>query len=197
MEDQDVTKTESGSAAAPPTDTLRAARAMLRAGIYSHGGVVCPCCERLASVYRRRINAGMVRTLLAIAREQRRLPPEAGGWVKVGMNEHLPSGRTPGNTTLLRGVKTAGGDYSKAQWPGWELIEPKPNAQRADGSRRAGYWRVTERGLAFLRGELAVRRYLYEYDGAPVADPPDADTSMVTVGEAYELFSYEEAMRVP
>lgn len=156
-------------------------RGELRKGVYTREGMLCPCCKRLAKVYKRRINAGMVRALLDMVRATPKLPVERNGFVKVGMDGE---------------VKTAGGDYSKLQW--WGLIEPLPGENyREDGSTRIGFWKVTQAGHLFVRGEASVRKYVYEFDGARVRDPEDADTSLAVIGEVVENYDYEEMMRVP
>lgn len=101
-------------------------------------GERCPLCTQRAQVYRRAINARMVAALVALYRAG-----AADDWV------HLP--------TLVPNS----GDPAKLRY--WELIEEEL-ITRPDGGR-AGFYRVTERGVAFLRGSTAVPRWALVYDG--------------------------------
>jgi hypothetical protein len=160
--------------------TLREAREEVHAGRLTRDGVTCPACDRLAKVYRRRINVGMCRVLLALARHYR---DTDGQWAKIGVG----------------GLATSGGDYSKMRW--WGLIESPPeDAERADGSARVGLWRITPLGVQFLRGEITVERYVYEYDSVPVTlelhegEQPERVNIAQCMGET---FDFNEAMRLP
>lgn len=156
------------------------ARLRLREGVYTREGIICPCCKRLAKVYKRRINKGMIRALIAMVKAQAKLPE--GEYVKVGKNGQ---------------VHTSGGDYGKLHNL-WGLIEPKPgDDRRVDGSKRVGYWRVTKAGLMFVRGEVAVRKYLFEFGGTRVRDPDDADTSLALIGALVDEYDYDEMMAIP
>ena len=45
------------------------------------------------------------------------------------------------------------GDYAKLRY--WDLIEPKPGTSDR-GGRTNGFWRLTNKGRAFVNGEIAV-----------------------------------------
>jgi len=164
----------------PMDRTLREVREEVRAGRLSRDGVTCPACDRLAKVYRRRINVGMCRVLLDLARHYR---DTDGEWAKIGVG----------------GLATSGGDYSKMRW--WGLIESPPeDAERADGSARVGLWRITPLGVQFLRGEVTVDRYVYEYDSVPVTlELPDGEQpERVNIAQCMGApFDFNEAMRLP
>jgi hypothetical protein len=51
-------------------------------------------------------------------------------------------------------------DFHKMRY--WGLAEPMPG-HREDGSTHTGYWRSTERGRAFSRGEITLPRYAFVY----------------------------------
>jgi hypothetical protein len=121
-----------------PSDdgTLREARDWLRERVDE--GATCPCCTQLAKVYRRRIHATLARAIITLYRH--------GG---AGQFVHAPS--LPGDTH----------EISQAVW--WGLIQ-EDEAVREDRGR-AGWWRVTPRGVAFILQETQVPKYARVYDG--------------------------------
>lgn len=101
-------------------------------------GVVCPCCDQIARVYKRRLTASMAKALLSFYR--------AGGittWV------HGPS--------ITREHR---GEEARLRY--WELIEPATRDTK-DGPI-LGYWRVTRRGQLFLTGKISVPAYAHVYN---------------------------------
>lgn len=125
---------------ARPSDTtpLGVARSWLRDRAIS-GGERCPCCAQFAKVYRRKLTASTGMALVSMYRE--------AGQRFV----HVPD--------LLRN-KAA--DEAKARY--WGLIESRGD-YRDDGSRRSGFWRLTDSGVAFVRRRIRVPRYALIYDG--------------------------------
>lgn len=105
---------------------------------HADDGVDCPVCTQLAKVYRRKIHAAMARDLI-IAR--RVAGPD---WFHV-------------RTTLGHD----GGDFAKLAC--WSLIV-EYDAVRDDGGR-AGWWRITDRGRAYVLDQLRVPKYARIYDG--------------------------------
>lgn len=119
--------------------TLTQAQAWLRNRV--NEGERCPCCNQFAKVYRRKINSGMARALVAMYRY-------AGtDWL------HKP--------TALSGLGAAARDESLLRY--WSLIE-EATEPRDDGGR-AGWWRVTPHGEQFLLGHATVPKYVFVYDG--------------------------------
>jgi hypothetical protein len=155
--------------------TFQQIRAEVQMGRFERGGVLCPCCDKLAQVYARNISTNSVRILAQMDHLHRRTGKE---WLLVS------DGRDGD-------IRTAGGDYAKMRF--WGLIENQ-TGHRDDGSRRNGHWRVTEYGREFLRGLVRVRRYLYEYNSELVGDPDYADRSMVSVRDIDTGFNYEEIL---
>lgn len=81
------------------------------------------------------------------------------------------------------------GDAAKLHW--WGLIEPKRDAVRDDGSKKTGYYRITELGQQFVRGEAEVPKYIYLYNQCCLGfcGPP------TTISEALgDKFNYAELM---
>lgn len=97
-------------------------------------GVECPCCGQFAKVYRRKLNSAMAQALAAF-------------YERMGASDeyvHVPS-----TTDMSR----LGGDWAKLAH--WGLIEEKPS-DRDDGSKHAGWWRITELGRRFVRDEVRI-----------------------------------------
>jgi hypothetical protein len=130
-----------------------------------HEGVVCPACCQFVKVYRRKINSGMARSLIAMYR--------AGGTQFI----HLPT--TIGSRSREEG---------KLRY--WGLVEEQLQV-RPDGGR-AGYWRVTHTGEAFVLGRTLMPQYAEIYNGECLRLTGD----LIGIREALgSQFSYSELMR--
>jgi hypothetical protein len=129
-------------------------------------GARCPCCTQEAKIYRRSIHANMARVLILLSR----LP--------AGEYAHVPTY-----------ANVRGGDYVKLKH--WGFIEQDPAAERDDGSKRVGWWRITEAGRRFVKGEPAPR-YIHLYAQRFV---PRSCDEMITVEQALgQKFNYNELM---
>jgi hypothetical protein len=140
--------------------SLAEAREELRAHLPE--GVTCPCCGQYAKLYKRSINASMARSLVLIDRWCREHP---GEWL------HVPS-----YLTQLRANAT----NDAALLRHWGLIEQQEGL-REDGSKRSGFYRVTELGHAFVARAAQVPRYALLY-------------SQELLGLTGELVGIEEAL---
>lgn len=148
-----------------PNMTLEEARAWLRERV--DDGEICPCCNQLARVYERRVNAGQARSLIHLVR--------VGGtdW------QHLP--------TVLEGI-SKGHEEGRLRY--WGLIE-KATERREDGGP-SGWWRVTPLGVEYVHRRLRIDKYARVYDDrvlkyhGPQVDVVDA------LGKA---FNYRELMQ--
>lgn len=121
----------------------------------------CPCCGQRVQVYRRTINAGMARALIAMWAEVRR---------QCGIID--PSIEQLASTWIdVRTINVRGGDYAKLAY--WGIIE----STEVDGAheKRSGWWRVTPTGAAFVLGRVRVPSAVYVYDGR-VLDERDVDS---------------------
>lgn len=148
-------------------DTLSQAQIRVQAHLEDPGGIPCPCCGQLAKRYRRKINAQMATALIKLHHAMTKweyrekcgffdtVPPDDPASAGVLRDDgriylHLP--------TLLG--KTA--DEAKLHY--WHLIDPLL-ATREDGSPRNGWWTVTDRGRAYVRGEDQLTKYALIFDG--------------------------------
>lgn len=147
----------------PDDMTLGEARAVLRTLVDE--GHNCPICTQFAKVYRRKITANMAHMLIRMY--------HAAGLEFV----YLPSLRK-GNEAM---------DQTVTQH--WGLIEEE-RTRREDGGR-VGWWRLTPLGAQFVRGEVAVPKYVRIYNGRRLSLIGEA----VTIREALGTkFDYAELM---
>lgn len=121
--------------------TLGEARNWLRLRL--DDGATCPVCTQHAKVYRRPMTSTTVRTMFAMHR--------LGGWLHIPtlLREYLPD------------VAHQGGYATLAQH--WGLITEE-RVSRPDGGR-AGYWKLTTAGAAFVEGRSRVLKYARLYNG--------------------------------
>lgn len=143
--------------------TLDQAKAWLRKHVEE--GARCPCCNQMAKVYRRKVNSGMAVALIAMWRTA------AFDW------QHIA-------TTL----ENRHADEAKLRY--WGLIE-EGDERREDGGR-AGWWRMTEKGRAFVRGLITIPKYARVYDSRLISlEGPE-----VSIRDALtDKFDYDELMR--
>lgn len=148
--------------------TLGEARALLRTLV--DVGHKCPCCTQFAKVYKRTVTAQMAATLIAMSHA----PREAVGWL------YLPE-------VPQRSRDTAGMAY-------WHLIEQRPKVKGEvlpTGAKHSGYWRITQRGWAWLRDEVGIEKYAHVYDGRCLKLTGDTVGIRVALGDR---FNYDELM---
>lgn len=126
-----------------PTSSLASVQRWVRNKIDKGHGFVCPACGRFGKRYDRQISAGNARFLIQLC--------------------YLTGGDTTRWVDVPTEIPTPGGDYGKLRH--WGLIEPSDIA-RGDGSRRSGWWRITEKGVSFARAHTAVPKYALVYDDA-------------------------------
>jgi hypothetical protein len=146
-------------------------------------GAECPCCRQYAKIYRRKLTSSMAYALILICRYYRNVhdPHSLSEWL------HVPEWLSK---TSQFGATVRGGDWAKLVY--WELIEPKTGSEREDGSERVGYYRLTEMGLRFVKGEVRVPRVALVYNQSLLRMD---DTVKVDIREALtEKFDYGELM---
>lgn len=144
------------------TDTIEAGKRWLLSRL--DDGDHCPLCGQHAKMYKRKINAGMARSLIHMYRS-------AGtGWIHVKL------------------IGAASREEGKLAY--WGLVEEQKGSGLHGG--RAGYWRVTDKGRAFLQGQLTVPKYAKVYDGKVRGFEGDPVTIKDALGTK---FDYNDLMR--
>lgn len=116
----------------PPDATLAECQAWLRDRV--DDGATCPCCTQFAKVYRRKINSGMARALLALYRQR------------------ITNGNKAYHLTSLAPWTHEGGQLA---W--WGLITQDPT--RRDDGGQSGWWKITTLGQAFAQNRVEVPKY--------------------------------------
>jgi hypothetical protein len=154
-----------------PAMSLAEARDRLRP-LAEAGGEHCPCCTQMVRVYRRKLTSVAVRALVALYTDH---------GCEYG---HLPTVAR----RHLRDVAHQGGYLALSAH--WGLMEDERH-RRPDGGR-AGLWRVTALGEAWLTGEATVPLYARIYDGRCLALDGDSVGVRDILGSE---FSFAELMR--
>lgn len=128
----------------PPEVTVREARQVVYARLET--GSSCPCCGQYARMYRRPLYDKMAAWLIWCVQAY---DPEEAPWLHVNEGPVLQN-------------RKGGGDFAKLAH--WGLIEEQPRSDDADHKRSSGYWRPTERGIAFAHGQIEVPSHVFLYD---------------------------------
>jgi hypothetical protein len=142
--------------------TLADARGLYWGVIEDGGVIVCPCCDRPGKRYKVRFNATMARTLIFMYFWFKAHPKEK--WMHVEHEIHAAGDKTD---------RKMRGDFPKMYHLG---LIGRLRTKRKDGSNRVGYWCITEKGRAFVRGTVKVPARIVLYGarclglaGAPVS----------------------------
>src|ERR1700756_4201709 len=108
-------------------------------------GTKCLCCGQYAKLYKRPLYSTIAAQLIRFYRHH------GQRW-----------GNLPDTPDMLA-KSSGGGDSAKLRYG--KLIEPREDEPRADGSDRNGWWRITDLGLAFVKGEAKLPKYARGFDG--------------------------------
>jgi hypothetical protein len=146
----------------PPSAPLAQVRTWI--ALNRNEGVRCPACSQFAKVYRRKINSGMARSLIAMYR--------AGGTNFI----HLATS-----------IGSRSREEGKLRY--WGLVEEQTDA-RPDGGR-AGFWRITHTGELFVLGKLLMPQYAEVYNGECLGLGGDLVGIRQALGDG---FDYSELM---
>jgi len=148
------------------SDNLTVARHWVRENLYG-AGAVCPCCGRLARIYRRSMGPHVAASLCSIYRAFSEHPEN--DWVNV--------------PELLRGSRLgSGGDYAKGLL--WGLIESRPEQQ----GPTVGWYRLTEAGVGFVLGEVGVPEHIWVYEGEVQGHEDSIVSVFDALGGQYDYF---------
>lgn len=151
--------------------TLEEARAWLRERVRE--GATCPCCKRLAKVYKRKLNSGMAYFLIRLYRKR--------GFRPTHINDFI--GEEKMTASMVGGVLLHQ----------WGLIEEIPEWEQALSQEKykSGFYRVTKLGAQFAENRVRVNKFVYLYDNRIVRG--DGDEATVSITEALgDKFDYQE-----
>jgi hypothetical protein len=141
-------------------------------------GVDCPCCGGLLKQYHRHMGSTISRWLVAFYRVRKRTGAE---WIHTSEPSKLMGGKA---------ASSRSGDYAKARF--WKLIEPKPKDEDDDPDKKSsGFWRLTERGEAFVENKLQVQKTAIVFNNEVTGFEGDPIGIIDALGTK---FSYPELM---
>lgn len=129
----------------------------------------CPTCGRHAQIYKRTLHHSVAMQLI-------QLHKLGGDWQYVHAS------------ALILKNQAGSGDLGKAKY--WGLIEQMHH--ESDKTKSSGYWKLTQQGVAFVKGVLTIRKYARVFDDELIDLTGDHVTIEQCLGERY---SYEELMR--
>jgi hypothetical protein len=134
--------------------SVTTAREFVRGSAPTADATGCPCCGQHAKVYKRHITGAMACALIQIYKYY---------WLNKWPADWLHVPRYLAGQKLPASVKASwhGGDWSKLRF--WKLIEPKADEERADGSLRVGYYRITDLGRGFVERQIEVPKFVFLY----------------------------------
>lgn len=136
-------------------------------------GSECPCCSQFAKRYKRALNSSMAAMLIAVYQNS--------GKEYVHVNKLL--------ATIPRfNANFGGGDFTKLVH--WGLTEQKIG-ERDDGCKHNGFWRVTEKGEAFIRQDILVASHIYLYNRNFQGYGQESTSILKALGKK---FNYNELM---
>lgn len=130
-----MTKVKVFHSALQDTATLGEVKAELREH-WKTDGIVCAACTQLVNLYPRPIHSTMVYLLVRLFLLDRARPDF---YHVKDIYDH----------------RAGNGSNDFAKFKMWEMIEQKPKVKGQKG-RTSGFWRITEKGKAFVRGEITI-----------------------------------------
>lgn len=143
------------------------ARLALLEAVRGGRSVDCPCCDRLARIYKRPLYAVMAKFLCDLARLTFELESE---WVHVDK------------------LSPKNGNYAFLVHWGFAF----PADKRSEVSNALGFWRITPAGLAFAKGATRASASVKLFQNTPV----EWDKKTVSIEEALKKqFDYFELMK--
>jgi len=155
--------------------TLAEARQFVQEGREHKDGVVCPCCEQRAKIYKRKLNAKMVLALIDLV--DLYLSQDTRDWINIH------------DVKKIQG-RPGGGDFAKLRY--FDLIVEKERDPEADGDQRSsGYWKPTKKGHLFVLGKWTVPEAVFLYDEKLVREAERETDVRTALGKQY---SYAEVM---
>lgn len=125
-----------------PQTTVAASRVFVETQMYKQGGVICPTCDQKCVVKYYRLNAETVKSLQKLRMKHTAKPP--GHLVSV--KEWGATGPDSFHRNLLSWYEFAFSGGGKKHF------------------NRSGMWGLTEKGLAFLNGEIDVPEHVLVFN---------------------------------
>lgn len=135
----------------------------------SETGCICPCCNRLVKVYKRRLNSGMAQEIISL--------------YVLSYNDF--EAKFYHHTQF---AKVTGGELSKLLH--WGLVSEKVNT--IDDKKTSGFWSITQKGILFVENKINVEKYIYLLDAELIALSQETTNIIESLGNK---FNYPELMK--
>lgn len=149
-------------------NTIAEAKTFLRENFKD--GVDCPCCGQLVKLYEYPLNNSIALTMMKMYRIHM---IEGKSWIHV-QKEINPS---------------SGGYFSLAKW--WGLMVGQAKDEN-DDKKYSGYWGLTKKGIAFVRGEIDVPKAVKIFNSNLIGFSEER----INIKESLsKKFSYSELMK--
>lgn len=161
----------------PDHATLGEAREALRK-LFADG-TRCPLCRQFVMRYKRTITSPSAYGLILFYWYFRR-------------HDHDPWLHAQNYFAECKARAARGGDFSKLRH--WGLIKPM-RGERADGSKRVGFYAITDLGNAFVERRIKIPKSVFIYNGEALKGPEEAD--LISIDDALGTkFDYNRLMGI-
>lgn len=153
--------------------TLDEAKALLKKELREEleKGSECPVCTQFAKMYKRSLYASVAYDLMRLYYKCK----YEDKYYHIGEFSARKS--------------SGGGDFAKLLY--WELVEEMPKDPDDTTTRTSGYWKITDRGIDFVDGNLTITSHVKLYDGKSFGFVGDQISIQDALGDK---FDYAEIM---
>ena len=157
-----------------PLGELALAKADLHARLRAGEMLTCPVCDQTCKIYKRKLNSGMARALIAahLAHGERAFTMES---VLRHMIAEHPD------------IRHSGGDPAKLRF--WGLLE-----SRGDGG---GEYQITPRGTEFVLRQARVAKHVYVYNNELLKLSNETTDIIDALGEHFDYYELMQPAPLP
>lgn len=139
--------------------------------LIARGDMECPCCKRKARVSPLKVHSTLAEMLCKLYRASIRINGVADSYVHL---TQFPASKT-----------TSGRDFSIVHH--WGIAEPM-KASPDENKRSSGMWRLTQKGVEFVNGRLAIPRNAFVFDNRVVDYSQENVTIHTALGDDFDWF---------
>ena len=138
-------------------------------------GCQCPVCDQYVKLYKRNFNSAMSVAMIKIYQAFDKDPDLE--WLKV--EDYLKA--DPKLPSTIRG------DFAKGVY--WNLLD-KQDGERTDGSKRIGYYKITQKGKDFVCGKVAIPKWVRLYNNEVLGFAEERVTIQQALGTKFKGIIY-------
>jgi len=136
-------------------------------------GCICPCCDQITKIYKFKLSSGNTYDLILLYRiTKRKLNEEFFHVIEIG-------------------TRGGGGFASLSHWG---LIQEKRKDPKDTSKRTSGFWKLTEKGKAFIENKIEVPSHIFIFDSLLLGV---TDTNISVDVALGNKFNYTELMNEP